>query len=64
MNRPELNEISLQDAISSMYQPGASITMGIDQWDNLLREAYEHGWTLLELDDDEILIKAYRKPRC
>ena len=62
MNRPELNEISLQDALS--FKPGGTITMSQGQWDSMLQFAYEDNWILLELNDDEIPIKAYRKPRC
>lgn len=42
--------------------PGALImTMGIGQWDALLARAYDDGWTLIELDENEVPIRAYRK---
>jgi len=37
--------------------------MGIGQWDALLARAYEDGWTLLELDENEVPVRAYRKAR-
>jgi hypothetical protein len=37
------------------------ITMGVGQWDATLLAAYEAGWVLLELDDDEQPVRAYRK---
>jgi hypothetical protein len=37
------------------------VTMSVGQWDMLLQGAYERGWTLLELDDDEMPVAAYRR---
>jgi hypothetical protein len=37
------------------------VTMSIGQWDALLAAAYETGCILLELNDDEVPIRAYRK---
>jgi hypothetical protein len=37
------------------------VTMSTGQWDALLAAAYEAGWTLLELDADEVPVRAYRK---
>lgn len=39
------------------------ITMGEGQWDSLLAAAYEQGWILLELNDNEMPVAAYRKAR-
>ena len=45
-----------------LFQPGTLVfTMSIGQWDNLLAAAYQHGATLLELDDAERPVAAYRK---
>jgi hypothetical protein len=37
------------------------VTMSIGQWDGLLAAAYGGGAVLLELDDNETPIKAYRQ---
>jgi hypothetical protein len=37
------------------------VTMSVGQWDMLLQGAYGRGWTLLELDDDEMPVAAYRR---
>jgi hypothetical protein len=37
------------------------VTMSRGQWDGLLADAYERGWILLELDENEKPIRAYRK---
>jgi hypothetical protein len=36
--------------------------MSVGQWDRLLAEAYDTGWTLLELDEQEWPVAAYRNP--
>lgn len=53
-----LNEVPIGGI---MLKPHLIITMSIDQWDGLLAAAYDAGAVLLELDDDEIPIKAYRR---
>jgi len=37
------------------------MTMSEGQWDVVLANAYELGWILLELDEDERPLRAYRK---
>ena len=37
------------------------VTMSVGQWDMLLQEAYEQGWTLLEFDRNEMPVAAYRR---
>ena len=37
------------------------VTMSEGQWDGLLAAAYADGWILLELDDNEVPVRAYRK---
>jgi hypothetical protein len=37
-------------------------TMSRGQWDSLLAGAYAAGFVLLELDDEERITKAYRRP--
>ena len=62
MERPEMNEIPLGAAMNSLFggKPGGNVTMAIGQWDALLAEAYDTGWTLIEVDENEIPVKAYR----
>ncbi len=58
MNRPELNEVSLSKA----FQRGCvTVTMSQGQWDSLLQASYDQGFVLVELDRNEIPIRAYRK---
>jgi len=58
MKRPELHKIELK----TFPLGGVSMTMGKNQWDVMLDEAYKMGCTLIELDDDENFIAAYQKP--
>jgi hypothetical protein len=53
-----LNEIPL-DGI--FLKPQLIVTMSVGQWDGLLAAAYDSGWVLLELDDIETPIRAYRR---
>jgi hypothetical protein len=39
-------------------------TMSINQWDALLQAGYDQGATLLELDDSERPVAAYRSCGC
>lgn len=64
MKRPVLNEVPLEYVIppgQGAIPPVGIITMSRGQWDCLLQEAYERGWILLELNDQEKPVKAYRK---
>jgi hypothetical protein len=64
MRRPQLNRLPLDRALEFLHQPGAGrcmVTMSVGQWDMLLQGAYGRGWTLLELDDDEMPVAAYRR---
>ena len=62
MNRPPLHEIPLA---SVTFSPGTLlVTMSTGQWDALLAEAYRRGHTLLELDDQERPVAAYRACPC
>lgn len=46
----------------NIFAPGqATITMSVGQWDGLLESAYENGFVLLELDQNEKPVKAYLK---
>ncbi len=62
MKRPHLHPIPLA---AVAFQPGTlTFTMSIGQWDTLLAEAYKRGHTLLELDDSERPVAAYRLCGC
>jgi hypothetical protein len=56
----DLRPIKLEDALR--VRPGTlTVTMSAGQWDALLAAAYEAGATLLEVDDHEQPIRAYRR---
>ncbi len=58
----DLTPYPLPDVFNVIGRPGAVIvTMSIGQWDGWLSAAYATGCILLELDDDEIPVRAYRK---
>ena len=59
MTRPNLNPIPIAAAIPPRVGT-AVITMSVGQWDALLEAAYLGGWLLLELDDAEQPVAAYR----
>lgn len=58
MKRPKLNQIPVEDFMES---PGVIVTMSFGQWDQILQAAYNAGHILLEVDDNEMPVKAYRK---
>lgn len=63
MTARDLHPIPLEQAIAALTGAGRVITMSEGQWDALLSAAYQAGWTLLELDEDERPVRAYqRKP--
>ncbi|HEV3435761.1 MAG TPA: hypothetical protein VG122_00280 [Gemmata sp.] len=60
--RPDIKAVPLVDVFP--HKPGTVyITMSIGQWDELLQAAYDEGLVLLELDDREQVVRAYRKPQ-
>lgn len=64
MKRPVLNEVSVADVMASMLgggKPSVNITMSPRQWDRLLEAAYDAGHNLIEIDNNEIPVRAYRK---
>ena len=63
MKRPDnLHQIPLNEVT---FAPGTiTFTMSVGQWDLLLAEAYRRGHYLLELDDDERPVAAYRRCTC
>ena len=58
MNRPELHEVPLSSALAS---GSVNITMSAGQWDELLQYFYDAGNNLIEVDDNEVPVRAYRK---
>jgi hypothetical protein len=60
--RPKLRSVPLADVLP--VRPGVCYcTMSEGQWDTLLQAAYDLHFVLLELDDEERLLRAYRKGR-
>ena len=57
MKRPDLREVPL----SSALQHGAVITVSEGQWDAPHQAFYDGGCTVLELDENERPIRAFRK---
>jgi hypothetical protein len=60
MKRPKLNEIDL-NKLNPLSPGQVTITMSRGQWDGLLESAYEQGFVLLELDENEKPVRAYWK---
>jgi len=58
MNRPKLNEVPLN---TTMRPATINITMSPGQWDGLLQAAYDAGHNLIEVDENETPVKAYKK---
>ncbi len=60
----DLHPLPLDAALTALLggAPGTHVvTMNTGQWDTLLSTAYEQGWILLELDDDERPVRAYQR---
>ncbi len=63
MKRPVLNKVSLDDVMNGLLggKPSAIVTMSQGQWDGFLQAAYDAGHNLIEMDENEIPVLAYRK---
>lgn len=61
MTRRDLHPIPLDEVLPLSLKPERIITMSEGQWDGLLSAAYEQGWILLELDEREKPVRAYKK---
>jgi len=61
MKRPELREIPLSEVLPIPAKPEIVITMSQNQWDRFLQNAYEHDCILLELNHNELPVKAYKR---
>ncbi len=66
MDRPVLNEISLEHVknafISGMPSENIPIfPMNQGQWNLMLQAVYDQGINLLELDDNNRAVRAYRR---
>jgi hypothetical protein len=63
LKRPVLNEIPLGEAMQDLLtgRPALTVTMSRGQWDRFLEGAYQSGATLLELDQNEVPVRAYRR---
>jgi hypothetical protein len=61
VTRPPLNRVPLESV--DLLRPGqVTVTMSAGQWGALLAAAYAQGGLLLELDDEEFPVAAYRRP--
>ena len=61
MERPKLNEIPLDYVRQKNSEGGvAMITMSEGQWDTMLQGAYEAGFIVIELDENEKPIRAFQ----
>ena len=62
----DLHPLPLDEALAYFLRKRTGavvVTMAEGQWDGLLSAAYDNGWVLLELDKDEVPVRAYRKAR-
>ncbi len=58
----DLRPFPLAEVLPLGSRPGQLVmTMAEGQWDGMLAGAYAAGFILLELDDDERPLRAYRK---
>lgn len=60
----DLTPFPLADAMKALSggTPRVRVmTMGVEQWDGLLSAAYAAGFILLELDENETPVRAYRR---
>lgn len=58
----DLRSIPLSDVLPLGSRPGQLvITMSTEQWDSTLSAAYAGGFILLELDENEKPVRAYKK---
>lgn len=49
-------------SMSPIMKGQAATTMSVDQpWDNLLDASYNHGYYILEVDNDEMIVAVYWK---
>ncbi len=62
MTRPPLHEIPLAEV---SFEPGnVIVTVSENQWGPIQQEAYRRGHTILELDQFERPVRAYRLCTC
>jgi hypothetical protein len=59
-DRDHLRRVPLRDVLPPR-RGVCYCTMSEGQWDTLLAVAYDLGFVLLELDDDEWPVRAYRR---
>lgn len=63
MKRPtDLHVVPLAEVLPIGALPGVLyVTLGIGQWDALLAVAYADGYVLLEMDEKDEPVRAYRR---
>lgn len=57
----DLRPFPLAEVLPLGSKPVIVMTMSEGQWDGILAAAYAAGYVLIELDDDERPMRAYRK---
>lgn len=63
MKQPKLEQTDLNNVMRGLLngRAGIYVTKSVGQWDSFLQNAYDQGWTLLELDAKERPVRAYRR---
>lgn len=65
MKRPELHQVPLPASASELAQPGSLwMTVSPGQWDKMHQEAYERGFTILEIKErngKKKIVRAFKK---
>ena len=62
MKRPSLEEIPLDLARATRDSPSVvNILIGVGEWNEWIQTAYDAGHTLIEFDENEIAVRAFRK---
>lgn len=61
MKRPALNETPLDRARATKDSPSVNILIGPGEWDEWIQTSYDAGHTLIEFDESEKPVRAFRK---
>jgi hypothetical protein len=62
MTRPHLHEIPLAEV--RIGPKSRIVLMSTGQWDPMLEALYAEGWVLMELDGNDLPVRAYRRCDC
>ena len=61
MKRLGLSEVPLDHARSTKDSPCINILIGPEEWSEWIQTAYDGGHTIIEFDENEIAVRAFRK---